>query len=311
MSGMLNMNKDYPLVTAIIVTKNEEKNIGNCLLSLKKQTYPHNKLEVIVVDNNSTDKTKEIAKKYNCKIFNKGPERSAQRNFGASQAKGKYLLHLDADMIISSDLIERSVRMAEETGVLAIYLPEVVLGNSFWSQVRRFERSFYDGTVIDCVRFFRKDIYFKTKGFDASLSGPEDWDLDKKIRGLGKVAVLSSYNFQDINEKVNLLEYRSSDFAKALFSLSTAPLVFHNEVNFNLKKYFSKKNYYAKSFANYISKWGRQDPDIKKQFGFCYRYFGVFFENGKWKRVLEFPHLFLGMFFLRFGVGVTFLVNKK
>lgn len=55
------MNK-LPLVSIVITTKNEEKNIGNCLESMKVQTYSQEKIEIIVVDNNSTDTTKEIAK---------------------------------------------------------------------------------------------------------------------------------------------------------------------------------------------------------------------------------------------------------
>ena len=53
------------------------------------------------------------------------------------------------------------------------------------------------------------------------------------------------------------------------------------------------------------------DKDIKKQFGLTYRYFGVFLENGKWKKLLSHPILTVGMYFLRFLVGVSFLINKK
>ena len=96
-----------PLVSIIITTKNEEKNIGRCLKSIKKQACPN--IEIIVVDNNSIDKTKQITKKYTKNVFNKGPERSAQRNFGAQKAKGKYLLFLDADMTLSPQLIKKAV----------------------------------------------------------------------------------------------------------------------------------------------------------------------------------------------------------
>ena len=72
---------DSLLVSIVINTKNEEENIGQCLQSCLDQNYSN--VEIIVVDNNSTDRTKEIAKKYISQIFNKGPERSAQKNFGA------------------------------------------------------------------------------------------------------------------------------------------------------------------------------------------------------------------------------------
>lgn len=69
-------------VSVIVTTKNEEGHITNCLKNIKAQTYPQDKIEIIVVDNNSSDKTKEIAKEYTDKVYNCGPERSAQRNFG-------------------------------------------------------------------------------------------------------------------------------------------------------------------------------------------------------------------------------------
>lgn len=158
-----------PFVSLVITTKNEEKNIGNCLESIRWQTYPQNLLEVIIVDNNSLDKTKEIAGKYTKNVFNKGPERSAQRNYGMKMARGKYLMYLDADMILSPIVIEKAVEKLSPVSNIqcpvstippvALYIPEVILGNSYWSKVRRFERSFYDGTVIDCARFVKKDIF--------------------------------------------------------------------------------------------------------------------------------------------------------
>lgn len=77
---------NQPLVSVIVPTYNSEKFIGACLESIKNQMYTN--IELIVVDNNSTDKTKEIAWRYTDKVFNKGPERSAQRNFGAKNSIG-------------------------------------------------------------------------------------------------------------------------------------------------------------------------------------------------------------------------------
>ncbi|MBU4338206.1 hypothetical protein KKD57_01465, partial [Patescibacteria group bacterium] len=144
-----------------------------------------------------------------------------------------------------------------------LYIPEIIMGESFWCKVRRFERSFYDGTVIDCVRFIRKDKFLEVGGFDESMSGPEDWDLDRKIRQIGRTALVKSP-------------------------------IYHNEAEFDLKKYLSKKGYYAKSFGAYINKWGKNDSEIKKQLGFYYRFIGVFIENGKWKKLIANPILTAG-----------------
>lgn len=270
------MKEKTPLVSVIVTTKNEEKNIENCLKGIKSQTYPWKKVKIIVVDNNSTDKTKEIAKKYTDRVYNFGPERSAQRNFGVETAKGKYVLYLDADMVLLKNVLKECVNRCEHKGYVALYIPERIIGKGFWIKVRNFERSFYNATVIDCVRFVRRDKFLELGGFDESLTGPEDWDFDRRIKETGKVDIINT------------------------------PL-YHNEEEFNLKKYLKKKGYYSKTFANYIQKWGRNDLIIKKQFGFWYRLFGVFLEDGKWKRLLRHPLLTLGLYSLRFMVGVQYL----
>ena len=331
------------IVSVIVTTKNEEANIGNCLQSIKAQTYlsrgsgstlrdPQENIEIIVVDNNSTDKTKEIVEKFkkrftplNVQLFNRGPERSAQRNYGIEKSKGKYVMYLDADMILSPTVIERSVEKFQNQNskslkfnihntkyndvLVALYIPEIILGNSYWSRVRRFERSFYDGTVIDCVRFIRKDIFDEVRGFDLNMTGPEDWDFDKKVRRMGKTKVIDSYNFEEINDKIGEVTGEENNLIETLLDLSQKPLIYHNEVKFNLIKYLRKKSYYGKSFSTYINKWGKNDPDIKKQFGFWYRYFGIFVENGKLKKIIKHPFIFLGIFVLRFLVGISFAVN--
>jgi len=266
------------LVSVIITTKNEEKNIEKCLKSIYGQTYQN--IEVIVVDNNSTDKTKEIARGYTDKIFNYGPERSAQRNFGIKMAKGDYILYLDADMILSPRVIEECVKkMTNNNNLVALYIPERIIGKGFWVKVRDYERSFYTATPIDAVRFIRKDVFEKVGGFDENLTGPEDWDFDKKVRNIGDVDVVDSY-------------------------------LYHNEEKFNLRNYIKKKSYYMKSFNKYIIKWGKNDPDIKKQFGAYYRLIGVFIENGKWKKLIKKPYLALGIIFLRSIVGIAYLLRR-
>lgn len=267
------------LVSVVITTKNEEEHIGKCLSSIKSQSYPPNGIEIIVVDNNSNDKTKEISFRYTDKVYNFGSERSAQRNFGVRQANGKYVLYLDADMILSQEVIRECFNKCENEGCMALYIPERIKGRGFWIKVRDFERRFYNATVIDCVRFIQKDKFLEIGGFDESLTGPEDWDLDRRIRQAGKVGIIDSP-------------------------------IYHNEGRFRFQEYLGKKRYYSQNFQRYIDKWGQDDPVIKKQFGFRYRYFGVFIESGKWIKLITHPFLTLGMYFLRFMVGLSYLISK-
>jgi glycosyltransferase involved in cell wall biosynthesis len=117
---------ELPLVSIVITTKNEERNIENCLISIKEQTYYH--IEIIVVDNASEDKTKEIALKYTDKVYDKGPERSMQRNYGMIEiARGEYVMFVDADMILSPCLIDACVNELNKGESVALFISEIIL----------------------------------------------------------------------------------------------------------------------------------------------------------------------------------------
>ena len=267
-------------VSIIVTTKNEGLNIANCLKSLKLQTYTSSQIEIIVVDNDSIDKTKEVARQYTDKVYNFGPQRSAQLNFGVRQARGRYILFLDADMVLSKDVVKECVCNCEKKNLIALYIPERVIGQGFMGKVRDFERSFYTATCVDAVRFVKKDKFIEVNGFDETLDfGPDDWDFDRRIKRMGKVGVISS-------------------------------ILYHNEKELNLKTYLRKKDRYHKSFLKYMQKWGREDGIIKKQLGFWYRFFGIFVENGKWRLLLRHPVLTLAMYPLRIVVGLRYVKKK-
>lgn len=267
------------LVSVIIATKQEEENIANCIESIKHQRYPQELIEIIVVDNNSTDKTLAIARRYTEKVFSFGPERSSQRNFGIGKARGKYVLYLDADMILSEDVIAECVNKCENQGFIALYIPERIIGESRFSKIRDFERSFYNGTCIDAVRFIRRDKFLEIGGFDENLIACEDWDLDRRLKQLGRFSITQS-------------------------------TLYHNERKITLRKYLKKKSNYVLTINRYIGKWGRKDKLVKKQFGFFYRYCIVFFENRKWRRILKHPIRFLEVIVVRIIVGGVILFSK-
>lgn len=88
------------MISAIVLTKNEEKNILNCLRSLSWCD------ETLVIDDASTDKTVEIAKKNGAKVFSRSlsDNFAEQRNFGLNKAKGEWVLFVDADEVVPSAL---------------------------------------------------------------------------------------------------------------------------------------------------------------------------------------------------------------
>ena len=264
-------------LSVVITTRNEAANIAACVRSFDS-AVARGEAEVIVVDNASTDDTKAIATSLGATVFDKGPERSAQRNLGWQKAKGDLVVILDADMMLPSETVDEI--LAVDSGD-AYWIPEVRTGEGIRVKARNFERSFYDGTCIDALRLFKRSVLEATGGYDESLvAGPEDWELDIRVLATGaKCAVL----------KHNLI---------------------HNEKRLTLRRMLEKKAYYTKSFAAYQAKW-KGHPAVKRQFSPLYRFVGVFVENGKWRKVLRHPVLFVVMMFERVAVGVVYLLNRR
>lgn len=111
----MNTMQDQPFVSIIIPVFNGERLIDGCLERLLNQTYPKERLEILVVDNGSTDDSAAFVKKFPVRIAQcstKGP--AAARNEGIRQSRGEIILFVDIDCLANSDLVERHVRIHEK-----------------------------------------------------------------------------------------------------------------------------------------------------------------------------------------------------
>ncbi len=256
--------KKKNLISVIITTKNEEKVLGRLLESLRKQKY--NNKEIILVDNKSTDNTLKIAKKFTRKVYTFGPERSAQRNFGARKAAGEYLLFLDADMELDAKVLFYCIKnIKSDASIGGLVIPEKSVAANFWEKVKAYERSFYNesGDVItDAARFFRSEVFNKAGGYDESITGPEDWDLPERIRKM-------EYKIGRINAKI-----------------------YHYERIPSLYSLVRKKFYYAKLAHKYLEKQNISLVSSKT----IYFLRPVFYK--KWKKLIANPILTVAMFFM-------------
>lgn len=174
------------LVSIIIPVKKKE-NIDGLIESIKQSTYQD--FEIIII--------------------NMGKERSEQRNIGITRAKGEFILILDSDQYLSPGLLEECVALGEVFG--GLYIPEQVMIKGLFGYIRNWERQFYTGTPIDCVRFVR------AKGcpmFDQQQSGPEDADWDRRVRGLRAITRNCFYHY----ENVGFLSYfkKKAYYAKSM-----------------------------------------------------------------------------------------------
>jgi glycosyltransferase involved in cell wall biosynthesis len=174
------MNEHQLLVSVIVPTKNSSKFLEACLLSIKNQTYKN--IEIIVVDNNSTDNTKEIAKKYTDKVYNQGPERSAQVNYGVTQAQGEYVYKVDSDFVLDPEVVAQCVTKASEDfdAVVVHNSPDVRV--SWIAKIRKFEVDMYKYDIThSSARFVRKEVYEKIGGFNSAITAGEDYDFQNKL----------------------------------------------------------------------------------------------------------------------------------
>ncbi|MDO8573024.1 MAG: glycosyltransferase family 2 protein [bacterium] len=255
------------LVSVIIPTKNSSQFLEACLSSIKNQTYKN--IEIIVVDNNSTDNTKAIAKKYTDKVYNQGPERSAQVNYGVSQATGEYVYKVDSDFVLDPQVVEQCVRKAGD-GYEAIVVhnsPDVRV--SWIAKIRKFEVDMYKYDIThSSARFVRKDVYEKIGGFNSAITAGEDYDFQNKLnRGGFKTGFID---------------------AEAL----------HLGEPTNFWKHMMKYYHYGKDFVNYKKE---NSEEAKEQLSFGR---GVYFKN--WAKFVRHPMLGAGFIFyslFKFGFG--------
>jgi glycosyltransferase involved in cell wall biosynthesis len=214
-----------PLVSVVIPTFNSGRFLERCLRSVRAQTYEH--VEIIVVDNYSTDKTKDITKKYKGRIITAKSERARAKNLGAEASHGKYVLFLDSDMVVEPNVIGECIKIVEgDEKLRVLIIPERSIGNSFWVRVRDFERSLYQETEIESPRFFEKDLIMKGGGFDEAIVFFEESSLPQKLEALGC----------DTKARVD-------------------SMIYHLEDGFSLNKWLVKKYYYGKSAAIYQEKY--------------------------------------------------------
>lgn len=103
-------------LSAVIITKNEETNIKDCINSLGFAD------EIIVIDNYSTDHTADVAIKLKAKVFKiQGIDFSKLRNLGKVKAKGKWLFYLDSDERVSRGLSSEIIKLINQDGDTAAY----------------------------------------------------------------------------------------------------------------------------------------------------------------------------------------------
>ena len=118
-----------PRVSFIMPTLNAGALLDNCLASIARQTWPQNRLEIILADAHSTDSTREIARKYGALVVDDdGKNMEEGKRLALQHANGEFIVFVDADNEIThTDYIELAVKALaanpQALGVESYYLP--------------------------------------------------------------------------------------------------------------------------------------------------------------------------------------------
>lgn len=180
------------LVSVVVATKNSAQTLRRCLESVAGQTY--HPIEIVVVDQYSSDGTVEIAKEFTRNVHFAGPERAPQYNLGFHVASGDLIYRIDSDFVLEPNVIEEAVGRIRR-GYDAVVIPnEPDPSISFWARVRALEgRCYHDDEWNVAARFFKANVLRSLGGFDQTLVAGEDYDLHNRLIDAGyKVGRIAS-----------------------------------------------------------------------------------------------------------------------
>ncbi len=190
-----------PILSIVVPAYNEEKTIARTLESLADQRTK-TPIEVIVVNNNSTDKTVEEASKFkdklNLRIVTEetqgiGPTKAR----GGEEAKGEFVAVIDADTLVHPRWVDTAMKYFEDPTVVGVTGPWRMTG---LPRHRAFILKAVQKIAMLPIRIFfgdwslngmnmvmRKSAYDKVGGIDATLSSHEDLELAMRLRGVGRI----------------------------------------------------------------------------------------------------------------------------
>ncbi len=221
-------------LSIIIPAFNEERLIMHCLDSITDSLTVNQKpgftYEVIVVDNNSTDKTTELAKQAGAKVvFEPINQIGRARNTGATAATGDWLLFVDADSLLNPGMITDILKMIETGKYVGcgsvMHMPDLPWwGNAAMRLWTVFSVLFHwaSGALVVC----RADAFCEVGGFNQEMFAADEIDLSQLLKKWGqkrglKFTILTRHPLVTSPRKVQL--YTGQEIANQILSVLFSP----------------------------------------------------------------------------------------
>lgn len=179
-------------LSVIIVSHNSQRTIERCLISVYKSLENVSDYEIIVVDNGSTDKTKEILSKFHIKLveINENKGAAFARNLGVFNSFGDILVFIDSDVEVKSDFkelvnfFEQNFDVDVIQGVYDIHLPLKNFSSNFRNIYKAYKFSKLNNYINSINSFcfaIKKDVFDKVGGFNPHFEGVEDVEFGMRV----------------------------------------------------------------------------------------------------------------------------------
>lgn len=181
-----------PTVTFVIPVRDDAARLARCLASIRRNRYPASRIELIVVDNGSTDDSALVARHAGARVLTMEPASVAElRNAGAAEATGDLLAFVDADHVIDAGWIASAVEALGAHAIGAAGAPYRGPADGTWVQraydgLRRRPAGRLDVDWLPSGNLVvRRAIFRLVHGFDARLVACEDVDFCQRVRAAG------------------------------------------------------------------------------------------------------------------------------
>lgn len=189
-----------PSVTVVIPAHNEQTFIQRCIASVKQTGWPADRLEVLVIDNRSTDNTAALAASSGARVVTQNTGRiGAIRNAGLKAARGDFIAYVDGDCTVAGKWLHSSVALFQANSeVGAVGGPCLSPADGTWVEramaAWRLSRQGVARVESLATSSFiaRRDVLNAAGMFDESLRSGEDDDMSRKIRSQGLMLLSAS-----------------------------------------------------------------------------------------------------------------------
>ncbi|MCC6502893.1 MAG: glycosyltransferase [Deltaproteobacteria bacterium] len=181
----------FSKVSVIIPALNEERHIGQCLGALSEIDRAGLPVEVIVVDNGSTDRTVEIARQAGVRVLERpGIRIAAMRNAGVASSKGDLLAFVDGDCVVKKDWLTSAIKAIKREGAAAVGSFHITPEEAGW--IGRTAEALQSTKVGSRINYIpsgnliaTRAAFEKVRGFNEALETSEDVDFCHRLKEAG------------------------------------------------------------------------------------------------------------------------------